>query len=188
MAAPAGGRHAVGTDAHAAGHPAPARGQVSNAALWAGIFAAPAAWSVQTLVNYAVAAHSCYPGLYPRGTPAFGATRGVALATSVLAVAVGVVAGLFAYREWTRSRGEVGGASPRGRTAAGGPANAAPANGEPANGEPANAEPADVRAALEIGEGRTRFMAMSGILTSVTFVLASLVHGLALLLVPPCGV
>lgn len=199
----AGGGGAWDT-ASGSGHPAPARDQVSNAALWFGIFAAPAAWSVQTLVNYSLAAHSCYPGLYPRGVPTFGALWWVTLGTSVLAVAVGVAAGLFAYREWTRSRGEVGGSggggsadqalqgSQQGGGSGGGGGSATRGTAGDAarrghGAEPAGAEPANVRAALEIGEGRTRFMAMSGILTSITFVVASVVHGLALFLVQPCG-
>lgn len=188
-----GGRSARET-ASGPGHPAPARDQVSNAALWFGIFAAPAAWSVQTLVNYSLAAHSCYPGLYPRGVPTFGALWWTTLGTSVLAVAVGVAAGLFAHREWTRSRGEGGGGSADqalqgsqqgGGSGGGGGATRGTAGDAARRGR--GAEPANVRAALEIGEGRTRFMAMSGILTSITFVVASVVHGLALFLVPPCG-
>ncbi|GJG89600.1 hypothetical protein tb265_47810 [Gemmatimonadetes bacterium T265] len=161
-----------------AGHPAPQRGNVSNAALWFGIFAAPAAWSVQSLVNFGVAAHACYPGLYPLGAPNVGGTWMLALVVSVLAVAVGTGAGFFAHREWTRSRGEVGGATTdalQGAQQGGGSADADTGG------------TTHVRSALEIGEGRTRFMAMSGILTSVTFVIASLVHGIALFVVPACG-
>ncbi len=178
---------------HGAGHPAPARGQASSAALWFGLFAAPAAWSVQTLVNYSLAAHSCYPALYPRGTPAFGGLWAVTLGVSLLATAVGVAAGRFAYREWTRTSGETGGGAGgragaehalQGSQQGGGSGGSGRSDGGDGGGD---GEPTDVRAALEIGEGRTRFMAMSGILTSVVFVTASLLHGLSVFLVQPCG-
>lgn len=174
---------------HGVGHAAPHRAQASSAALWFGLFAAPAAWSVQTLVNYSLASHSCYPGLYPRGTPTFGGMWWIALGVSILAVGVGVAAGLFAYREWTRTRGEVGGNPSRALqgTQQGGGSGGAGAADRPRPGGAAATEPKDVRSALEIGEGRTRFMAMSGILTSIVFVTASALHGVALFLVQPCG-
>ena len=170
---------------HGAGHPAPQRGNVSNAALWFGIFAAPAAWSVQSLVNFGVAAHACYPGLYPLAAPNVGGTWTLALVVSVLAVAVGTGAGFFAYREWTRSRGEVGGSADhalQGSQQGGGSGGGAGAGAHAVSHGTAN-----VRSALEIGEGRTRFMAMSGILTSITFVVGSLLHAIALFMVPSCG-
>lgn len=40
---------------------------------------------------------------------------------------------------------------------------------------------------LEVGEGRTRFMALSGILLSVAFLYAIVMHGIGLLVVPMCG-
>ena len=70
--------------ASGAEHPAPQRGRSSLAALWFGLLGAPAAWSVQTLVNLPVASHSCFPRLYPLGTPAIGATRGIVLAVSLV--------------------------------------------------------------------------------------------------------
>ncbi len=174
------------TARHGAGHPAPAREHANTAALWFGIFAAPAAWSVQTLVNYSLAAHSCYPALTPRSTPLFGGMWTVTLIVSLVATAVGVAAGCYAYREWTRTRGETGASDGRGAAdrALQGSQQGGGSGG--AGGVRAGGTP-DVRSALEIGEGRTRFMAMSGILTSIVFVAASLLHGLALFLVQPCG-
>ncbi len=194
---------------HEAGHPAPARGDASYAALWFGIFGAPAAWSVQSLADYALAAHTCYPGLYPRGTPDFGGLQAVTLAVSLAAVAVGVGAGLLAYREWTRTRGEGGGGgegsadhAPQGAQQGAGRTGGGSANDRAGRGDadrggtdragtdrgaPRLGGTTNVRAALEIGEGRTRFMAMSGILTSLVFVTASVLHGIAPFLVPPCG-
>jgi hypothetical protein len=143
-------------------HPAPERAQASSAALWFGVFGAPAAWSVQTLVNVPLAAHACYPRLAPLTTPAFGAVRGLAKMVSLLAIAVGVAALAVAWRLWRRTRGEHQARSGRGTE----------------HGEPA--------AALETGEGRTRFMALAGVLTSVTFLILSVAHATSVLVVRPC--
>lgn len=45
----------------------------------------------------------------------------------------------------------------------------------------------DRHALLEAGEGRTRFMAMCGLLTSASFLIALIFTSLVLLLVQPCG-
>ena len=60
------------------GHPAPARRQVPLSALWFGFVGAPAAWSVQTLVNLSLTSHTCYPRLTPLLTPTTGGHRGIA--------------------------------------------------------------------------------------------------------------
>jgi hypothetical protein len=41
--------------------------------------------------------------------------------------------------------------------------------------------------ALEVGEGRTRFMALSGVLLSAAFSFGILMHGVGLLFLPLCG-
>ncbi len=43
------------------------------------------------------------------------------------------------------------------------------------------------RSLLEVGEGRTHFLAMWGLLTGVTFGLVIFVNALGLVLVPPCA-
>jgi hypothetical protein len=143
-------------------HPAPERAQVTLAALWFGLFGAPAAWTVQTLVDLAVAAHGCFPRLEPLAAPTTG-VRWLTGLVSVLAIAACTAAAVVAWRSWSRTRHEHQGASDTGRTQARG------------------------SAALETGEGRTRFMALAGLMTSVTFLLVTLVHGLTVLLVRPCG-
>jgi hypothetical protein len=40
---------------------------------------------------------------------------------------------------------------------------------------------------MEVGEGRTRFMALSGIAIGAIFLLNTIMNGVALFLVPPCG-
>jgi len=153
----------MATTAHsAASHPAPARGRVRLATLAFGLFGAPAAWTVQTLVNLPVAAHGCFPRLDPLSTPAT-AIGGVAFAVSVLALLVCVAATAAAWRAWTRTREEHQAGSGRG-----------------AAHDPKTA-------ALETGEGRTRFLALAGVLTSTTFLLVSAAQLAAVFLVAPCG-
>jgi hypothetical protein len=145
-------------------HPAPARQRVGLPMLWFGLFGAPAAWSVQTLVNFPVAAHGCFPRMLPLPVPVTGGLRGIVFAVSLLALAVCVAATVVALRTWRRTREEH----------------------QPSSGRGAAHAPSV--AALETGEGRTRFMALSGVLTSVTFLVICLVHTSALFLVAPCGV
>ena len=42
-------------------------------------------------------------------------------------------------------------------------------------------------ALLEVGEGRTRFMALAGILLGVVFLLGIVMHTIPILMLPPCG-
>lgn len=152
------GRHGgAGEDAGGGepGHPAPARNSVGLLPLWFGLFGAAAAWSVQEIVDYSIAAHTCYPRLYPLDAPTVGrgALWGITIAVSVAMLAVGIAAGLSAVHAWRQTREETGGHSSW---------------------------------ALDTGEGRTRFMAMSGLLTSVVFVLGMLVHTATILSVSPC--
>jgi len=151
-------------DAHdttEAGHPAPARGRVSLAALWFGLFGGPAAWSIQTLVNLPVASHGCFPRLDPLDSPVTS-VRGIAFAVSIGALVVGVAATVVAMRSWARTRHEQ----------------------HEAAGKAERHEPNT--ALLETGEGRTRFMALSGVLSSITFLILSIVHAAAIFIVSPC--
>jgi len=149
--------------AAAAGHPAPERERASLGALWFGFFGAPAAWTVQVLVNLALASHACFPALFPLAAPVTGGLRVITFAVSLVAVAVGTAATVVAWRTWRRTRGEHQHASGRGR------------------------EHAPGSALLETGEGRTRFMALAGVLTSVTFLLVSILNTAAIFLVGPCA-
>ena len=143
-------------------HPAPARERVGRLSLWFGLFGAPAAWTVQTLANTAIAAHGCYPRLTPTERPVTGGLFAITLAVSVAALAVSVAALAVAWRSWSRTRQEhqerSGGASGH----------------------------ATGHAALETGEGRTRFMALSGVMMSATFLVACLAHAVSVLIVGAC--
>lgn len=143
-------------------HPAPARTRVSLAALWFGLVGGPAAWSVQTLVNLPVASHGCFPQLHPL-TSVYGYNiDGIAFVVSIAALTVCIAAVSVAWRSWHRTRDEQHRATGR------------------ANRHSAQAS------ALETGEGRTRFMALAGLLTSGTFTLVSVVHLVTVCLVGPC--
>lgn len=144
-------------------HPAPARDEVSLAALWFGLAGGFAAWSVQTLVNLTVASHSCFPRLYPFAEPVVPGMRGIVFVVDLAAAIVCVAATATAWRSWARTRQEHQAASGAG------------------GGHGAE------MAALETGEGRTRFMAMAGVLASTTFLVVSLVHTASLFLVSPCA-
>jgi len=159
QAAPA--PQAPGTAAE--GHPAPERGKVPLSALWFGFIGGPAAWSVQALVNTSLTAHSCYPRLTPLSSPTTGGLRGIAFAVSLLALAVCVAAAAVSWRTWWRTREEHQQGTGRGR----------------------QHEPS--AALLETGEGRTRFMALAGVLTSVLFLVVSAINTASLFLVSPCG-
>lgn len=138
-----------------AAHPAPLRRLVSKRALWFGILGAPAAWSAQLLVSYAVAAHRCFPRLYPFAEPERGAQElsAILLTLFFVALIIAVFALRTAITSWRSTAGETEG---------------------------------DTHNALDIGEGRTRFMALSGILISAVFVLAMFAQGVLVLSVQPC--
>jgi hypothetical protein len=133
-------------------HPAPARHAIHPAALWFGLFAAPLLWSAQELASYALVAHACYPRTTLLGAPMYGA-EGLAIVVGVVALAVGVAAGLTAYRAWRVSRTEDEGEQER---------------------------------LLDVGEGRTRFMAFAGLLLSSLFSLAIAFNLGAIFLLPTC--
>ena len=143
-------------------HPAPARGQVGLGSLFFALFGGPAAWTVQTLVNTALAAHGCYPRLTPTDRPVTGGLFAITLIVSLAAVAVTAVALVVGWRAWSRTRQEhqerSGGAS----------------------------EHAAAHAAIETGEGRTRFMAMAAVMMSATFLVASVAHTASVVFVGPC--
>ena len=134
-------------------HPSPGRHQVSLTALWFGLFAAPAVWSLQLLLLYPVVAHACFPRDRPLSVPV-RSTDPVVLLVSVVALAVAAAAGLIALRSWRTTRAE---------------------------------HHAGEELLLETGEGRSRFMALGGMLLSGLFLFGIVLNGLPFLLLRPCG-
>ena len=148
-----------------AGHPAPERGNVALWTLWFGFLGAPLGWTLQTLVNTAVASHGCYPQLVPLSSPITGGMRGILFVISIVAVIAGVAALAVSFSTWRRTNNEH----------------------QEKSGEEARRHKQST-AALETGEGRTRFMALSGVLTSIVFLIVILAHTAAVFVVTPCGV
>jgi hypothetical protein len=144
-------------------HPAPARDRVALGGLWFGFLAGPLGWTVQTLVDSAVASHGCFPRLSPVSTPTVGGLRGIVFGVSLAAIALCVAGAAVAWRDWTRTRAEHHGGSGKAK------------------------EHAQPTALLETGEGRTRFMALAGVLVSLTFLIVTIGHTAAVFLVSPCS-
>ena len=145
-------------------HPAPERHRVTPAALWFGLLGAPVAWSIQTLVNLPVSSHACFPRVMPLQAPATGALRGILFVVSIAAIIVGVAALAAATRGWRATRHEHQSGTGKG------------------------SEHDRGTALAETGEGRTRFMAAAGVITSLTFLLVSTMHAaVVFVVVPACG-
>lgn len=77
--------------------------------LWFALFGAPAAWSVQLLVNYPLAAHFCYPGTMPLNTPTFGGLRATLIAVNMLMLLTTLAAGAAAIVTWRAARNRMAG-------------------------------------------------------------------------------
>jgi hypothetical protein len=131
-------------------HPAPHRQRVGLLALGFGIVGAPLAWNIELLVGTALSGHQCFPRYMPLAVPLWTGTRGFLLAMSVVAIVMGIAAGLVAWRSWRRTHDEKPGSA-------------------------------------HSGEGRTRFMALCGLLSSGLFLVALVFTLAAIMLVPLCS-
>jgi len=139
--------------ARGAAHPAPHRGRVPGWLTAVGLFAAPAAWSVQSLIDVGLSGYACYPKDEPLADPVWSGL-GAALATAnAIALAVCVLGGLAAWLAYRRSAGE---------------------------------RPGSAHHLLESGDGRTRFLALAGILTSVLFIVAVAFETFEVFMVSAC--
>ncbi len=85
-------------------HPAPVRQEVGPAALWFGLFGGPAAWTIQELVAYAIAAHACYPSMEPKLSVAMPWVTAIDLVLSLVMLVVTALATLASFRSWARTR------------------------------------------------------------------------------------
>lgn len=138
------------------GHPAPHGGMAGGWSLALGLFAAPAAWLVQLLIDYGFTSLACFPREHPLSAPAPGwgwawtASAGVNIAALLVALA-GAAA---CFRIWRRSRAEW---------------------------------PGSHGALLDAGEGRTRFLAVTGFWAGIWFALAILFDTIAVFEIPLCG-
>jgi hypothetical protein len=135
-------------------HPSPQRDRIGPWAMWFCILGAPVAWSLQQLINAPLFAHGCYPKDMPVAEPIWGDTGTIAMAVELIAIAICIVAGLVAWRNWRRTRSEKEGSGHH---------------------------------LMASGDGRTRFMAMVGIICSGLFLLAVAFAIGLLLMIPPCN-
>lgn len=71
-----------------------------------GVYAAPAAWSLQLLIGYGLSAYACNPGRTALAQVAegWGWTRGASLAVNLLAAVVAITAGLMSLSGWRATR------------------------------------------------------------------------------------
>lgn len=131
-------------------HPAPHRQRVGLLALGFGIVGAPLAWNIELLVGTALSGHQCFPRYMPLAVPLWTGTRGFLLTMSVVAIVLGMAAGLVSWRSWRRTHDEHPGSA-------------------------------------HSGEGRTRFMALCGLLSSGLFLVALVFTLATIVLVPLCS-
>jgi hypothetical protein len=139
-------------------HPSPARREVGPFRLLFGLLAAPLAWSADELFSYGVASRLCR-------MKAAGSTQGLTVADSpwfwiLLAgtAAIAIAGFMVALGNWRRTRSEQS-RSPGGSG----------------------------HHLLELGEGRSRFLSMCGMLVSGGFLIAFVFMLASLILAPLCG-
>jgi len=86
--------------------------------------------------------------------PIWPALRPLLWGIDVVAIAIGIAAGLVAWRTWQRTQQEAG---------------------------------AGAHTLIDAGEGRTRFLALCGVLASAGFLLALVFASVGLIVVPACA-
>lgn len=138
------------------GHPAPGKSRVGISALWFGVFGAPLAWSLQEVASVAINSFGC---VTPNGvTPPAGvqAGSGTWLLLVILTVAMMVLSLAALFVAWR--------------------------NWHAAHTH----EEGEEEELLEVGEGRTRFMSMAGILLGAVFSLLITMNLVSIFLTPQC--
>lgn len=91
------------------GHPSPRAHRLSLWSLMLALIGAPLAWSVQISAGYAAAAYACYPHRDALAAPVLPHLHLALGLLSAGAIAVAVLSGLLAWRNWKRTREEVEG-------------------------------------------------------------------------------
>ena len=144
----------MSTEALAPSHPAPHRSRAGLVGAAFGLFAAPAAWAMHLLVSYALSSFACFPNGDAVHAPIWPALRPLLWGIDVVAISIGIAAGLVAWRSWDRTRQEARGGA---------------------------------HTLIDAGAGRTRFLALCGMLASGGFLLALAFASLGLSMVPACA-
>jgi len=138
-------------------HPAPARHQTDIGTLAFGIFGAPVIWGVHFLANVTIASRTCST-LAPM-KPSVTAYASV-LAIDAIALVIAAAAFILSMHAWQATKHEA------------------------ANKEDGATSAEQVAYG---GEGRTRFMALGGIIVSAIFTTAILFDTVAAIMVSSCG-
>ena len=144
----------MSTQTLAAHHPAPHRGRIGLLGAAFGVLAAPAAWATHLLVSYSLSSFACFPNGEAAQAPIWPALRTLLWGIDVVAIAIGITAGLVAWRNWQRTQHEARGSA---------------------------------HTLIDAGEGRTRFVALCGMLASGGFLLALAFASIGLIVVPACA-
>jgi hypothetical protein len=76
------------------------RAAMSAFALFFGILAAPAAWTLQVCVAETLVAQSCFPHFAPQRAAYAGIGLGAVVGVSALALIVGIAGACMAWRNW----------------------------------------------------------------------------------------
>jgi hypothetical protein len=130
-----------------------------RAALWFGLLGAAAAWSVQSIVAYALIAHSCYPRTEPLVEPSLRGTWILSLGATSLALLTALGSLGVSLRLW-RER-------------------------VPATSAVEGDWTEEADEPVEGGAGR--YLAFSGLLLGAIFTALIAYNAIAILLVPVCG-
>jgi hypothetical protein len=140
-------------------HPAPHRERVAAVQIAFGLLAGPAAWFCQLCAGFALSSWPCFPADQPMLAPmrGYGWTWAATGIVSLTAVTISVAAMIVSRRLLQRTRGE----------SAGG-----------------HGHPLDL---LDVGTGRTRFLASWGTIAGGAFAVASAFTGVAFLILPRCA-
>lgn len=138
-------------------HPAPHRRGARPLYLLAGLVVAPLAWIVQICTCEALASQACFPTRHPLSEPALTSLLQLIAAVSGVCFAIGSTGIAAAWVSWRASSQE-----------------SAVDSGGLAQGW------------VDSTEGRTRFLALVGMLGSSVFMLGLLLTALAAFVVSPC--
>jgi hypothetical protein len=94
-------------------HPAPLRRHVSTSLMLFAVTGAGAAWLIQLIVDYGLAAHRCFPADMPILSPSVpgGWSYPFLLGLNLLAIVTAGAAGIAARRIWHRTKAEHGGST-----------------------------------------------------------------------------
>ncbi len=142
----------------AASHPAPERHGVDTLRLLASLFGAPLAWLGQMSLSEPMAAQACYPHTRPLSMPLLPAVLpSLQTLLALISGAALVVALLCTLLAWSTMR------------------------------QAHRQSEASAADTVEHGGGRAGFMAALSVMCSLMFLAATIITGLAVLLVSPCS-